>query len=342
VSPPLLLVDGRVLDDDYPGVRGFWVPVLCAWADLGGRGLVAHRRGCAPEAKLMAAGFSPIELHHSPYDPRGVFTTRSIVRRSAATATLSPLYLTIDGAPRNVGTIFDLIGRTHARSLPSRLLWEVVIRRATHAASGIVCATAAARNVILRAFPGLRDRIFVVSAVAPRRPYQGETVAAGVAGPYALSVASHRPHKRLAALAAAWRAGGSAVPLVMLGVGTERLNAPPDIRGLGFVSDAEVDSWLGGAACLVSSSSEEGFGLPILAALAWGVPIVATRHPALEEVAGDAGTWVEADDIDGLVREALAVLAASSTSAARIERGRQRAGTFTASQAAQQLARAIE
>lgn len=339
MSSPLLLVDGRVLDDHHPGVRRFWVPILCAWAARGGKAIVAHQRGFAPEPTLAGAGFSPIELRHSAYDPRGLRSTRAAVRQSAAAATLSPLYLTIDGAQRNVATVFDLIGRDHPRSLRSRLLWELMMRRTVHGATRVVCATAAVGSDLVERFPKLRDRVALVSSVAPSidHPHVG-----GVGQPYALVVASHRPHKRLDALAAAWRAGGSAVPLVMLGRGTEQLHSPPLIQGLGFVSDDEVDARLTAAGCVVSSSLAEGFGLPVLTALAAGVPVAATRDAALEEVAGDAVRWVEPDDIAGLVGAAHAIIADSAGASIQVRRGLERARMFTANRAAQQLERALE
>ena len=341
MSSPLLLVDGRVLDDHHPGVRRFWVPILCAWAVRGGKGLIAHQRDCAPEPTLAGAGFAAIELRYSAYDPRGLPSTRAAVRQSAAAATLSPLYLTIDGARRNVATVFDLIGRSYPRSLRSRLLWELMMRRTVHAATRVVCATAAVGNDLVERFPRLGNRISLVSPVAPACADRGHA-GGGIAEPYALVVASHRPHKRLDALATAWRACGSTVPLVMLGRGTEQLHSPPLIQGLGFVSDDEVDARLAAAGCVVSSSLAEGFGLPILTALAAGVPVAATRDPALEEVAGDAVRWVEPDDVTGLVRAAHALIADSAAASVQVQLGRERARMFTATRAAEQLERALE
>jgi glycosyltransferase involved in cell wall biosynthesis len=336
-----VLVDGRVLDDDHPGVRRFWVPILSAWASQGGCGLVAHRREREPDAALIAAGFSPIELHHSPYDPRGILATRRIVRQSAATATLSPLYLTLDGAVRNLATVFDLIGRLYPRSFSSRLLWEAMMWRTTRA-SQVICATTASGNDLVQAFPRLRGNVAIVNAIAPASGDDARLAGhARLSRPYALVIASNRPHKRLDLLASAWRASGSEIPLVMIGRGTERLHAAPAIQGLGFVSDDDVDAWLAGAACFLSASLEEGFGLPVLAALKAGVPVAAARVPSLEEVAGDAVVWTDTDDVAGLVRAAQELVADPSIAGARIERGRRRARAFTATRSARQLAGAI-
>jgi glycosyltransferase involved in cell wall biosynthesis len=61
----------------------------------------------------------------------------------------------------------------------------------------------------------------------------------------------------------------------------------------GHVSDDELAALYRGAACLVFASRDEGFGLPLLEAMASGVPVVATRAGALPEIAGDAAILVE-------------------------------------------------
>ena len=344
MTPPTLLVDGRVLDDQHPGIRRFWVPVLCAWAVRGGRGWVACQRGCAPDPALLDAGFSPVELRCAARNPLARWSCRRTVRQTGATATLSPLYLTLDGARRNLATVFDLIGRSHPRSWRSRLLWELALRRTTAAASGVICATEASARVLAATFPRLRGHITVVPAIAPPPPPRDPQIVArfGLTPPYALVIGSHRPHKRLDALAAAWHASGSHVPLVLLGAGTERLHAPPRVYGFGFVTDAERDACLADAGCLVSASVAEGFGLPLLAALVAGVPVVATRHAAIDEVAGEAAVWLEPHALDGLVGAALAALADPAGCDVRVACGRRRAQEFTATRAATQLAHALE
>ena len=101
----------------------------------------------------------------------------------------------------------------------------------------------------------------------------------------ACSSSSSGPEKE-PALAAELRAGGA------------------DLRG--YVDKDELAELYRGAAALVLPSRFEGFGLPVLEAMACGTPVVAAPEPALREVAGDAAVYAEDGDFAGAVRRALA------------------------------------
>jgi alpha-1,3-rhamnosyl/mannosyltransferase len=127
-------------------------------------------------------------------------------------------------------------------------------------------------------------------------------------GPYALAVGAIQARKaQLAALEAA-----DAVELPLVVVGPEKdseLAAELRRRGArleGYVETERLADLYRGAACLVQSSRYEGFGLPVLEAMASGTPVVAVREAALEEVAGDAAVLVERDELADGIRRALA------------------------------------
>ncbi len=127
-------------------------------------------------------------------------------------------------------------------------------------------------------------------------------------GMYVLFVGAVQERKDpLAALAAAEAAG---LPLVVVGPEKEsKLAAELRRRGAdlrGYVPQAELVELYAGAAALVLPSRYEGFGLPVLEAMACGTPVVATPDPALREVAGDAAIFAEPARLGEAVRRAIA------------------------------------
>ncbi|MHC8397813.1 glycosyltransferase family 4 protein [Pseudomonas sp. LB3P93] len=83
--------------------------------------------------------------------------------------------------------------------------------------------------------------------------------------------------------------------------------ATGDVCLLGYLPDEALAQLLAGARALIFPSLYEGFGLPVLEAMASGTPVILTRHSAMPEVAGAAGNYIAADDPDNL-RDAMSQL----------------------------------
>ena len=125
---------------------------------------------------------------------------------------------------------------------------------------------------------------------------------------YVLSVGAIQERKnQLAALEAAATVG---LPLVIVGPSKDPgLAEELRRRGArleGYVGTDRLAELYRGAVCLVQSSRYEGFGLPLLEAMASGTPVVAVPDAALREVAGDAAIFVEEDRLDDGIRRAIA------------------------------------
>ena len=129
-------------------------------------------------------------------------------------------------------------------------------------------------------------------------------------GRYLLCVGTLEPRKNLQLALRAYECLPAVVraqyPLVIAGMSgwhPEQLAAPlqralatGQVRLLGYQSDATLAELLAGARLLLFPSLYEGFGLPVLEAMASGTPVILSRSSALPEVAGDAGTYIDPQD----------------------------------------------
>ena len=118
--------------------------------------------------------------------------------------------------------------------------------------------------------------------------------------PYALTVATLEPRKNLSTLVEAYRRlGPDELTLAVGGAagwGRQPVLDAPGIVRLGFTPPAELPHLYRGAAVFVYPSLFEGFGMPVVEAMACGVPCVVSSHPSLDEACGDAA--VRADPTD--------------------------------------------
>jgi glycosyltransferase involved in cell wall biosynthesis len=168
-----------------------------------------------------------------------------------------------------------------------------------------------------------RVRVVPHGVASPFEPYGP---AGG--GSYALAVGTLEPRKNLArAVLAAERAG---VELRVVGAAGW---GGVDVDTVGFVDDDELARLYRGAQCLVYPSLYEGFGLPVLEAMACGTPVVTSATGATAEVAGEAAVLVDPLDVEAIaagIREAIE--RRDELRAAGLER----ASRFTWDKAAQQ------
>jgi glycosyltransferase involved in cell wall biosynthesis len=192
-------------------------------------------------------------------------------------------------------TVHDLAVLRHPEAFNgwSRLYSPRVVPRVLRAARRIIAVSEFTRRelVELLGVPGERIRV-VPNAVADEFTQDGP---AGD-GEYVLAVGTLEPRKNLDRLVEAVRRTGTELRIVgAKGWGGVAVGGN-GVRWLGEVSDEELARLYRGAACVAYPSLYEGFGIPVLEAMACGAPVVTTRGTAMEEVADGAAVLVDSRD----------------------------------------------
>ncbi|HEX6199343.1 MAG TPA: glycosyltransferase family 1 protein [Thermoanaerobaculia bacterium] len=172
-------------------------------------------------------------------------------------------------------------------------------------------------------------------------------------GGYALSVGTLEPRKNLETLLEAWRAlrrrrSGAAPPLVLCGAfgwkaeglrtRVEAARAEGWLHHLGYVDEAALAALYRGARLFVFPSRYEGFGLPVLEALAAGVPVVASDLPVVRELAAGAALYAPPMDVEAWVRQVERLLDDPELARRLAEAGGERARRYTWGAAAEAYA----
>lgn len=180
----------------------------------------------------------------------------------------------------------------------------------------------------------------------------------GLAGAYFLYVGTLQPRKNLVRLVQAFERLNlgtlerSEVQLVIAGkkgwlyddllAEIKRLGLGARVRLPGYVPDADLPALLSGALAFVFPSLYEGFGLPVLEAMACGTPVVCSNAASLPEVAGDAALLVDPLDTDGLAAAMARLASDGGLRAELIERGYRQARRFSWQRCATQVLAVLE
>jgi glycosyltransferase involved in cell wall biosynthesis len=253
---------------------------------------------------------------------------------------------------RLVVTIHDLTHLTHREFLPNRLAYyyaKFMLRAAAHHAVRIVTVSEFSKRSICESLNIPEEKVHVIhNALSERfrcaRPADSSCLQKfRIRKPYLLFVGLLKPHKNVQGLLRAFAVLPAQLrdshQLVIIGKLdsyypalrkiVEELSLEKDVLFTGQVSDEELHAIYVGATVFVLPSLNEGFGFPVLEAMACGIPVIASDNSAMPEVVGDAGILVDPKDYRSIARGIEAML----TDAALREKfsliGKQRAQLFS-------------
>jgi alpha-1,3-rhamnosyl/mannosyltransferase len=348
-----LALDLRTVTPRFPGIGRYAASLAAA---LGAARDLELTLLCPPSA---AASLPEVPRERrivcaaSPLSIRQQWVVARLLRRAGVQAYHSPYYVMPyrPGVPAAV-TCYDLIPRLHPEyfSAAERLTFRVAHGLALRTASIVLAVSETTRADLVRLCRVDPARVVVtpLAAASPFRPYPADAVAAvrgrlALDGPYALYVGTNKPHKNLGRLVRAWHLSGLGTGprrwrLVIAGPWdprypeAERLVRQLGLDGVvvfaGVVPEDDLPALYGGAGLFVCPSLHEGFGLPVLEAMACGAPVACSRAGALREVAGDAAVLFEPRDV-GAIAEALRRVAGDRELGAELRRrGMARAAQF--------------
>jgi glycosyltransferase involved in cell wall biosynthesis len=248
---------------------------------------------------------------------------------------------------RLVVTVHDLSFVLYPETFPpmQRLYQRTMARWTARHADRIVAVSESTRADLVRYFHVPAERVTVVpNGVDPAfRPLPPAEIDAfrrrrGLPERFLLSVGTVQPRKNIPRLLEALARVPGAPPLVLCGgrgwyydaiyATIERLELADRVHLAGFVPQAELPLWYNAATCFVCPSLYEGFGFPVLEALACGTPAIVSRASSLPEVAGDAAILVDPQDVEGLAVALARVLQQPDVAASLRAAGPRQAARF--------------
>jgi glycosyltransferase involved in cell wall biosynthesis len=307
---------------------------------------IAARHRAEPPADLVP----PVPVRHFPLGRRALYEAWQVLRMPVVERVSGPVdvfhdagYVVPPSRAPLVATVHDLLFLRYPEHYTAHSLR--VFQRGFHLAKRharlVICPSEATASACAEAGVDA-DRVRVVP-LGVRRPApdaeRNERVRARYAidRPYVLFCGTIEPRKNLHRVLQAFRGiGHPDVELLLAGPRGWKEDVTEDLsalngraRALGFVARDDLDVLYAGAAAVVYPSLAEGFGLPVLEAMANGAPVVTSAGTATEEVVGDAGLLVDPLDVDAIAGAILRLLDDRALAAELGSAARARSSAFT-------------
>jgi glycosyltransferase involved in cell wall biosynthesis len=324
-----ILFDARTAIDHFPGIGRYTVSLARAILPLmrEDERLVLLRDPARPSQWTLTAlegeRVQVVDEVVGPFSLRQQWVMPRLLRHLEADVYHSSYYLMpyLPGVP-TVLTIYDLIPMLFPEysTARARLLFRLTTSLALRAASHVILISQATRRDLLAAYRFSPEKLTVIPLAAdpafrPASPHEVESVRRKHDLPedYVLYLGSNKPHKNLVRLIDAFSRIARHTPRIALVIAgawdpcypqarrrVAALELERSVHFLGPVAEEDLRALYSGATAFVFPSLYEGFGLPVLEAMACGTPIACSDASSLPEVAGDAALYFDPTDVEAI------------------------------------------
>ena len=352
-------IDGRYIQDHFPGIGRYTYSLINALAPLAADDtLVVLYNPALPNSRYDLAALARypnielVRLDVPTFSLAEQLHLPSLISHLSCDVFHSPYYVKPYRLPvLSILTLYDVIPTRYPAYYPRRTrlfirwLQRLALRTAAH---GIAISETTKSDFIH--YYGLAPQHITAIPLAADdhfRPAEPAAIAA-VRGRYSLPphyilyLGSNKPHKNLEALIDAFSRiphRASRFTLVIAGAWDPRYPEPRQraeisglesvIRFLGPVSESDLPALYSGATAFVFPSLYEGFGLPVLEAMACGAPVACSNTSSLPEIVGDAALTFDPTNVEAMAAALDRLLSDSELRAELRQRGLERAQRFS-------------
>ncbi len=357
---PRIGIDGRFIQDKFHGIGPYVYGLITAVCQHEGD----HRVVAFVDPALPNSRFALDTLRHLPrlelcpialplYHPLEVWGWSAYLRRFPVDVFHAPYFWSPLRLPCPlVTTVHDMIFDRYPQYMPLRrfaMVYKATSRYAIRKARRVIAISEATKRDIIHYTGAPADKIAVIprSPDATFRPIETEDLRRvvreryGLTAGYVLAVGARRPHKNIGRLITAFSRIAGQVPQVLVLVGTlderfpleqpgelDRLRSAGKIVEIAHVAQEDLPVMYSMADLFVQPSIIEGFGLPVLEAMACGCPVACSNTSSLPEVAGNAALYFDPLSVDDIARRLIKALTSSELRHGLSERGLRHARRF--------------